>query len=148
MKEETKKQASKRASYWRYRLYKFQELHPVLSKREDSKMEFTDVTKMLALGVSIEIGTYDAIYSWSSVKSNEMYNKVTVKQEGVSNPYILIFIGEPYEDQSKSFLFDNKDEATQWLLKRMHSWCKRKPTFTDPFTDAMKMCLAMVQNLA
>lgn len=63
---------------------------------------------------------------------------------GVSNPYILIFIGEPYEDQSKSFLFDNKDEATQWLLKRMHSWCKRKPTFTA----AMKMCLAVVQNLA
>lgn len=148
MKEETKKQAYKRANYRRYRVYKFQEQHPELSKREDSKMEFADVSKMLALGVSIEIGTYDAIYSWSSVKSNEMYNKVTVKQEGVSNSYILIFIGEPYEDQSKSFLFDNKDEATQWLLKRMHSWCKRKPTLTDPFTDAMKMCLAMVQNLA
>lgn len=50
MKEETKKQASKRANYWRYRLYKFQELHPELSKREDSKMEFADVSKMQALG--------------------------------------------------------------------------------------------------
>lgn len=148
MKEETKKQASKRANYWRYRLYKFQELHPELSKREDSKREFADVTKMHTLGISIEIGTYDAIYSWSSVESSELYNKVAAKQEGVSNPYILIFIGEPYGDQSKSFLFDNKDEATQWLLKRMHSWCKRKSTFTDPFTNAMKMCLAMVQNLA
>lgn len=50
MKEETKKQASKRASYWRYRLYKFQELHPELSKCEDSKMEFVDVTKNTYLG--------------------------------------------------------------------------------------------------
>ena len=50
MKEETKKQASKRANYWRYRLYKFQELHPELSKREDSKMEFADASKMLTLG--------------------------------------------------------------------------------------------------
>lgn len=148
MKEETKKQASKRANYWRYRLYKFQELHPELSKREDSKMEFADVTKIFVLGISIEIGTYDAIYSWSSVESSELYNKVTVKHEGVSNPYILIFMGEPYKDQSKSLLFDDKNEATQWLLKCMHSWCKRKPIFTDPFTDAMKMCLAMVQNLA
>ena len=148
MKQISKQQASKIAKYWRYRVYKFQEQHPELSKREDSKMEFADVTKIYVLGISIEIGTYDAVYSWSSVESNELYNKVTVKQEGVSNPYILIFLGEPYEDQSKSLLFDNKDEATQWLLKRLHNWCKRKPTFTDHFTDAMKMCIAMVQNLA
>lgn len=111
-------------------------------------MEFADVTKMFTLGISIEIGTYDAVYFWSSVESTELYNKVTVKQEGVSNPYILIFLGEPYEDQSESLLFDDKNEATQWLLKCMHNWCKRKPTFTDHFTDSMKMCLAMVQNLA
>ena len=64
--------------------------------------------KHFTLGISIEIGTYDAVYSWSSIESNELYNKVTVKQEGVSNPYILIFLGEPYEDQSKSLLFDDK----------------------------------------
>lgn len=125
MKHISKEQASKLARYWYLRMSKFQKDHPALSKRRNLKKEFSDMTLGLILGFSIEVGTYDATYYWSSFESNKSYNKVTV-EKGVSNPYILIFIGEPYGDYSKSFLFDDKDEAINWILIRMYHWYRKK----------------------
>lgn len=148
MKEETKKQASKKAKYWRYRLDKFQELHPELSKREDSKKEYEEAILGIILGFSIEIGTSDATYYWSGIDFNDSYNKVTVKNEGVLEPYILLRIGEPHEMQGKSLHFDDKDKATQLLLRHIYRWYKDKPVYTAHHIESLKMCLAMVQNLA